>query len=161
MRIRLLALAFLAATPALAEDHDHDHDAHVAEAEGVRVVHAWTPAVRAGADALLYMEIENRSDAEALLTGASALGEPLELVGFAYGADGEIWRALPGLPVPAGGEVRLEPQVLALRLAAVPFDLVEGAGLEVEVALGDARLQAEVEIGAAGATAHSHAGHDH
>jgi copper(I)-binding protein len=157
MRACLLAFALLAAAPV----QGHDHEPHVAEAEGLRVVHAWTPAVSAGNDLFVYMEIENGSDAAALLTGATAMGETLALFGFTYGAEGEAWRAIPGLPIPAGGSVTLEPQILALRLRGSPVDLVEGGGLDIEVSFNGAALPVLVEIGAPGATAHSHAGHDH
>lgn len=159
MRACLFALSLLASTPALAETAGHDP--HLAEIDGLRVVHVWTPATSAGSDALIYLEIENRSGAEAVLTGARAMGQTLDLVGFSYGAEGESWTVLPGLPVPVGGEVTLEPQVLALRWTSVPVDLVKGADLDIEVALGGQMLQAEAEIGASDATAHSHAGHGH
>lgn len=158
MRACLLALSILAATPVLAETDGHDH---LAEVAGLRVLHVWTPATPAGSDALLYMEIENRSASEALLTGGEAMGQPLDLVGFSYGASGESWTVLPGLPVPVGGDLTLEPKVLALRWTAIPVDLVEGTDLDIGVTLGSERLEAEVEIGARGATAHSHSGHNH
>lgn len=46
----------------LAQDHDHSH--HTAEAEGVRVVHAWTQARPAGQEVLIFMEIENAGTAD-------------------------------------------------------------------------------------------------
>ncbi|MDT8854687.1 hypothetical protein RNZ50_06510 [Paracoccaceae bacterium Fryx2] len=155
MRACLLALALFAA-PAAAETHDH-----VAEAEGLRALHVWTPATPSGADALFYMEVENTTAADALLTGGEAMGRPLELVGFSYSAAGEAWTVLPGLPIPAGAAVDLAPKVLALRWTTVPADLVAGAELEIEVVVGGHHLHADVEIGAADATAHSHAGHTH
>jgi len=157
MRACLLSLLLIVAAPAFAETHDD----HVAEAEGLRVVHVWTPATGKGSDALFYMEIENSSAAEAMLTGGEAGGQELELVGFSYGAAGEAWTVLPGLPVPAGAELDLEPKVLALRWSSVPMDLVPGAELEIEVEVGGQHLHAHVEIGEAGATGHSHAGHNH
>ncbi|AMY70428.1 copper chaperone PCu(A)C [Frigidibacter mobilis] len=161
MRACLLSLLLIAGAPAFAQTHDHSHDDHVAEAEGLRVIHVWTPATAKGADALFYMEIENSSAAEVKLTGGEAGGQELELVGFTYGAAGEAWTVLPGLPIPAGGEVDLEPKVLALRWSSIPADLEPGAELEIEVELGGQHLHAHVEIGAAGATGHSHAGHNH
>ena len=159
MRACLLSLLLIAAAPALAETHDHDD--HVAEAEGLRVVHAWTPATAKGADALVYMEVENTTAAEVTLTGGEAEGAELELVGFTYGAAGEAWTVLPGLPIPAGADLDLEPNVLALRWSSVPMDLTPGAELEIEVEVGGQHLHAHVEVGEAGATAHSHAGHNH
>ena len=155
MRSSLLALALLA-TPLMAEDSDH-----LAEANGLRVLHAWTPATAQGSDALIYLDVENTSAAEALLTGGAAMETALDLVGFSYGAGGENWTVLPGLPVPPGGGVLLEPQVLALRWQSVPQALIEGAEVEIEVMVGTETLTTHVEIGAADATAHSHAGHSH
>jgi hypothetical protein len=154
MRACLFAFALLA-SPVLAETD------HLIEANGLRVLHVWTPATSKGADALIYMDVENASAAPAMLTGGIAGAEPLDLVGFSYGASGETWTVLPGLPVPAGGEVLLEPSVLALRWQAVPMDLVEGAGVEILVKVGAETLAAHVEIGSAVATGHSHAGHSH
>lgn len=154
MRACLLAFALLA-SPVLAESD------HLIEANGMRVLHVWTPATAQGADALIYMDIENVSAAPAMLTGGIAGDEALDLVGFSYGASGEAWTVLPGLPVPAGGKVLLEPSVLALLWQAVPMDLVEGADLEILVQVGAETLVAHVEIGAADATGHSHAGHSH
>ncbi len=159
MRYRLALVAYLAASPALAESHDHD--AHVAEAEGIRVIHVWTPATPRGSDALFYMEIESSSGTDTLVTGAEARGMPLDLVGFSYGEAGESWTVLPGMPIAAGSELHLEPKTLALRWKSVPVDLIEGADLEIDVALGGHTLRVEVEIGAPTATAHSHAGHNH
>jgi len=157
MRACLLSLLLIAAAPAFAEPHDD----HVAEAEGLRILHAWTPATAKGSDALVYMEVENASAAEVMLTGGEAEGAELDLVGFTYSATGEAWTVLPGLPIPAGADVDLEPKVLALRWSSVPMDLVPGAELEIEVEVGGQHLHAHVEIGEAGATAHSHAGHNH
>jgi hypothetical protein len=159
MRSCLLALALLAAAPARAETDDHG--GHLAERDGLRILHAWTPATPAGADALFYMEIENTTAAEAVLTGGMALDGPLQVVGFRYDAGGENWTALPGLPIPAGGEVELAPRVLALRRTRLPSDLAEGADLDITIAFGDVAIVTEVEIGAADATRHSHAGHTH
>lgn len=157
MRKFLFALALFAATPMMAQDHDE----HVAEANGLRVVHVWTPATTKGADALFYLDVENASASAAMLSGGAAMGQKLDLVGFSYGTAGEAWTVLPGLPVPPGGEVLLEPNVLALRWQAVPMDLVEGADVEIEVMVGAETLHAHAEIGAADATGHSHAGHGH
>lgn len=154
MRNALLALTLLAA-PAFAETD------HLSEANGLRVLHAWTPATAKGTDALIYLDVENTSATEAMLQGGTATDATLDLVGFSYGTAGDTWTVLPGLPVPARGEVLLEPKVLALRWQAVPMELVEGAELEIEVRVGAEVLEAHVEIGAAAATKHSHAGHGH
>lgn len=159
MRACLFALALLATAPAFAETDDQN--AHLAEAAGLRLLHVWTPATAAGSDALFYMEIENTTAAEAMLTGGAAAGQKLELVGFGYGAAGESWTPLPGLPVAADARIALDPKVIALRWTAIPADLTEGTDLEITVIIGGQSLHAKVEITAAAATAHSHAGHNH
>lgn len=158
MRSLLAALTIAVLPSAVLADDDHHH---LAEADGLRVLHAWTPARAAGEEALIYMEIENRSSADAVLTGAEAMGRPLELVGFQYGSTGENWIVLPGLSIASGTRLMLEPRVMALRLAPLPQVLTEGQDLEVGVDIGGIRLDAHVEVGARGATAHSHAGHAH
>ncbi len=155
MRALLIALALLA-PPALSQTKDH-----LAEKDGLRVLHAWTPAAAKGTEALIYLEVENTSPAPTTLTGGNAMGQPLDLVGFSYGAAGEDWTILPGLPVPAGADLHLEPEVLALRWTDLPADLAEGGDLRIDVHLGPHALPVAVEIGAADATGHSHAGHGH
>lgn len=159
MRACFLVLTLLAATPAFSEAHNHG--SHLAEVEGLRVLHVWTAATPAGSDALIYMEIENTSASEAMLTGGEAQDHALELVGFTYTAAGDTWTVLPSLPVPAGAELHLEPKVLALRWSDIPASLEEGADVDIEIEISGYHLAAEVEVGAANATAHSHAGHNH
>lgn len=156
MRYALLVL-LLAAGPGLAAD---DH-AHVAEAEGLRVVHAWTRASDTG-EALVFAEIENRSTAERILTGAKAEDAAMgEVVGFGYANGTPVWTVLPGVPVIAGGDLHLEPNVLALRLGGLSAPLEEGGHLDVVFVFEGLEIAAEAEILDAGARAHSHAGHGH
>lgn len=144
---------------ALAQDHDHSH--HTAEAEGVRVVHAWTQARPAEQEVLIFMEIENAGSADISLTGGTAMGQPLEVAGFSYAGGVERWTALPRLPIPAGGDITLAPREIALRAAALPESLNPGDDLEIELHLDAIHLHAHAEVGTADAAAHSHAGHDH
>lgn len=159
MRTCLFAFALLAANPVFAESHNHD--THLTEAAGLRLLHVWAPATRAGSDVFFYMEIENTTDAEVMLTGGEVMGQKLDLVGFTYTAAGDRWMRLPMLPVAANAEVDLEPNVLALRWTATPDNLSEGAELKIEVEIGGQHLHGQVEVTAANATAHSHAGHNH
>ncbi|MDO5631255.1 MAG: hypothetical protein Q4G22_05385 [Paracoccus sp. (in: a-proteobacteria)] len=159
MRRSLIALS-LALFPAIAPaGGDHAH--HVSEADGLRLLHVWTPARSAGEEALIYLELENLSGADTALTGGAALAQPLQVVGFQYGSSGERWVVLPALPLTAGHKVALEPRVLALRLDRLPRALTAGDALEIAVQIGDVHLDAHAEIGARNATAHSHAGHVH
>lgn len=156
MKKHLALLACLIATPALAEDESHHH----ASAGGIHVEHAWTPAT-GGPTALIYMDIENENGAEAILRGGDSNGRKLEIVGFQYSGGQESWQPLAFLPIAAGSEVKLEPRVLALRLDLAGSPLREGGELDMHVFVNDVEIEVHAEIGAAGATAHSHAGHEH
>lgn len=153
----LLAALALAAAPLAAQDGH----SHLAEADGLRIIHAWTPATT-GAEALIYMEIENGSDSLVTLTGAETEdGLTAELVGFTYKDGVEAWQVLPEMPIAAGQHLDLAPRTLALRLAGLGAPLTRGDEIEIEVMFGDLHLDVHVEVEAAGATAHSHAGHSH
>lgn len=156
MRYAILAL-LLSAGPGIAAD---DH-AHVAEAEGLRVVHAWTRATSTG-EALVFAEIENRGAAERRLTGAEAEGATVgAVVGFSYANGTAAWTVLPGVPVAAGEDLHLEPDVLALRLGGLGAPLTEGGHLDVIFVFDGLEIAAEAEILDAEARAHSHSGHSH
>ncbi|MFN3273270.1 MAG: copper chaperone PCu(A)C [Paracoccus sp. (in: a-proteobacteria)] len=155
--IPLVAALILTAAP-LAAQHGHDH---LSEADGLRILHAWTPAT-SGPEALIYMEIENGSDHALTLTGAETEdGQRADLVGYEYVNGVETWQVLPEMPVAAGQHLDLEPRGLALRLSNLTAPLAEGDELEIEVMFGDLHLDVHVEVEAAGATAHRHAGHSH
>lgn len=161
--IAAAVVAFALAGAAFAQDHMHDEDEehHVSELNGVRTVHAWTRAT-SGPDALVFVSIENNSPNEVVLLGGECeCAASVELVGFEL-KDGEpAYTPLPGVPVRAGGELALEPNGLALRLSGLSAALVQGGELEMEVELSVGHLDVHVEIGAADATQHSHAGHRH
>lgn len=166
--IRTIAIAAVAAVfvslgAAVAQDHDHDHDGdhHVSELNGVRTVHAWTRAT-SGPDALVFVEVGNRSAADAVLLGGECeCAASVELVGFEL-KDGEgVYTPLPGVPVGPGHELMLEPEGLALRLTGLTAPLVQGGEIEMEFAFDIGHLDVHVEIGAANAKQHSHAGHKH
>lgn len=155
MRPLFIALA-LALPLAAAAQHSH-----LAEAEGLRILHAWTPAT-AGPEALVYMEIENEGTAPRTLTGAATdIAAAAEVVGFTYAGGAEAWQPLGTMVIPAGRHLDLAPRGLALRLSGLTAPLAEGDDLDIEVQFGDLHLEVEVEVAAADATAHSHAGHNH
>ena len=158
MRLPALLTALSVATsPALAQDGH----AHLSEADGLRIVHAWTPAT-SGTDALVYMEIENGTDSPVTLSGAEAPdGTRADLVGFTYADGTETWQVLPEMPIAAGQHLDLAPRSLALRLSGLAAPLTEGDEIEIEVLFGDRHMDVHVEVEAEGATAHSHAGHSH
>jgi periplasmic copper chaperone A len=66
------------------------------------------------------------------------------------------------MPIPAGSELDLEPNALFFKLEGLKQALVEGEDYEVEVHFAEAGSGlVEVEIEAADAIQHSHAGHAH
>lgn len=163
IRAAVLSLALLA-TPAFAQEvHDghEDHDDHVAEANGIRALHAWTNAT-SGSTALMYVEIENGSDAEVILTGGETeIAQSVELVGL-QNSGGELsYTAIPEMPIAAGSEMVLSPNGLALQLNGLSEALVEGEHFHIDIEFGDIHLDTSVEIQSATATQHSHAGHNH
>lgn len=154
--MRLILLLIALAAPVSAQEHGH-----VAEADGLRVVHAWTPATDSS-DALVYMEVENRGDGPVTLTGAAAeAAGSAALVGHALNDGETTWTPLPGVPVDAGGELRLEPNVLAIRLTNLQAPLEEGTRLDMTLLFEDVVLPIGVTVEPEGATKHAHAGHVH
>lgn len=158
MRILPLVVALILTAAPVAAQRSNDH---LAEADGLRILHAWTPAT-IGREALIYMEIENGSNLAVTLSGAETEnGQRAELVGFAYAVGVETWQVLQEMPIAAGQRLELAPRGLALRLSDLHAPLAEGAELVIEVVFGDLNLDVHVEVEAEGATAHGHAGHSH
>ncbi|WP_185983091.1 copper chaperone PCu(A)C [Aureimonas mangrovi] len=159
LRASLLSLS-LFATAAFAQDQD-GHDHHLAEAGGLRAVHAWTNAGD-GPDTLVYMEIENRSGREATLTGAhSDVAASATLVGL-RNEGGELRMAeIDRMPLPDGSQLQLSPNGLAIRLSAMEGPLARGDSFDLTLTFGDADLDVHVDVEAGNATQHSHAGHAH
>ncbi len=124
-------------------------------------VHAWTRAT-SGDTALVFVEIENGSDAIVLIEGGhSDDAEQVELVGFRL-KDGEpVYEPVASVPVGAGKEMVLAPERLALRLSGLTKPLGEDGELEMEIVLDIGELDVHVAVEAANATQHSHAGHNH
>jgi len=157
IRVTLFALALLA-TPAMAQD-GHDH--HVAEADGLRAVHAWANATTAST-ALVYADLENTSGHAATLIGAEAeIAASAQLVGLENAAGELRYVPIPEMPLPAGSEIVLAPNGLAIQLSGLTAPLIEGETFEIAFEFGDTHLSATVDIHSATATRHSHAGHQH
>jgi copper(I)-binding protein len=65
------------------------------------------------------------------------------------------------LPVAPETEMMLAPQGVALRLDGLSRDLAEGDSFNVTVSFAQSDVALTVEVEAADATQHSHAGHAH
>lgn len=145
------------AVPAIAQDHDHE-----ASAGNLTIVHPWARAASAGGETMVFFEIENAGAAVDLTGAETAVATSVELVGAALGADANQTVQPVGAVSIASGDFVLEPNGLGFLLTGLTQDLVQGEDFELEVEFADGtHIHAHVEIEAADATQHSHAGHAH
>ncbi|MHA7776552.1 copper chaperone PCu(A)C [Roseibium sp. M-1] len=142
-------------------EEGHDHGDHEGSAEGVHAVHAWIQAT-SGGTALVFVDIDNNSDqAVKLLGGHTDAARSVELVGFVL-KDGEPgYDALPPVPIQPGKELLLTPNGLALRLNGLKRTFQQGEDFEIEIEFDFGHFDMQVQVEAADATRHSHAGHQH
>ena len=159
LRPALVALlCLLPLQPVLAED-EHDH---VASVGSLSVVHPWARAAAAGGDTLVFFEIDNGGAAVQLAGAATAVAAGVEIVGATLGNDGTLTYQSVGPVQIAPGHFALEPEGLGLRLSGLTQALVQGDDFALTVNFGTgAPLDLHVEVEAADAKAHSHAGHSH
>lgn len=184
--IPLALLIALVGQPVLAENHGHDsahedkhthehhdndehaeheneanNDAHLSTMGDLRLLHGWTRATRDDS-ALVFVEIENAGTTPVTLTGVTTdLAKSATLVGFTLKEGEPSYPELPALPVAPSTEMVLVPQGVALRLDGLSRDLVKGDSFEVIVTFEEGEVAVNVEVEAADATQHSHAGHAH
>jgi len=157
LRAILVSLALLASPAAAHEDHAD----HLAEAGGLRAVHAWANAT-SGPEAMVYLDLSNVSDAPAVLTGAqSEIAASAGLVGLSNEGGRLRFEPIPQMPIPPGGAISLSPNGLAIRLDGLTRPLAEQDRFTVTLDLAGAPLPVTVEGHSATATRHSHAGHQH
>ncbi|MFN3615277.1 MAG: copper chaperone PCu(A)C [Rubrimonas sp.] len=175
----LLALALLpllAAAPAPAQHghghghghgHAHDHgrgaagDDHVAEGAGLRVLHGWTRAADGG-EALVFAEISNVSGGMVRITGAdSPAAAAAEIVGFQLIDGRESHAPVGAIDLGPDEAVTMAPFGLAVRLTGLRGPLRRGETLPLTLLTADGAVEIVVEVEAADARQHSHAGHNH
>jgi copper(I)-binding protein len=144
------------------DDHGHGDDAHLAEAGGLRLVHAWSRATDSD-ETLVFVEIANTGEStRSLIGGGSPHAVAAEVVGFRLVDGTPTYQPLPEVPIAPGAEMTLAPEGLALRLTGLDAALDEGGALPVTFAFDDGlEIQATAQIEASNATRHSHAGHMH
>jgi copper(I)-binding protein len=153
----LLPLILIAgfALPAQAED------AHLAAAGDIRIVHPWARAASVGGETLVFMEIENLGATDRLLGAQTALAEDVHIVGLTLSGDTVSVTEIGAVDV-RPGDFHLDPGGLALELHGLTADLVAGTHFDLVVTFETAgAIALEVEVEAADATQHSHAGHSH
>ncbi len=188
MRALPLILALLAA-PAFGQDdhgHDHDHehehehehehdehaegahhdghdddDAHLSEVDGVRILHAWTPATRRG-PAPIYFEFENERDEPVFVTGgATDHGDAATVMGVSLTAGGAPV-TLGEMEVQAGDDVDFDAQGVFLMLSEIDDPLEEGQSFPLDITIEPVgTVEVQVDVLAEDATRHPHAGHVH
>jgi copper(I)-binding protein len=157
-RIAFAAALALAPFPSVAGE---GHDDHLSTLDGLRAVHAWSRATD-GDIAFVFVEIENEGDAPvAIQGGETAMAETVELVGFALSDGQETYTPVAAVPVGAGRELHLEPDGLALRLTGLTGPLEEGSEFDLDLVTSIGTMELHVEVEAADATQHGHAGHNH
>lgn len=157
--LRPFLLLLLVSTPLAAQDHAHsDHEASLG---GITVIHAWTRATGQGEHAVVFFEIEN-AGGPATLSGAEATNSAsVEVVGATMGADGVMaYQPVGEFQLPSG-EFDFDPNGLGLRLNGLTAELKQGDHFPLHLLIGDGELEISVEVEAADAVAHSHAGHSH
>ena len=151
--LRALLIAALPLAATAQEDH-------LAEVEGVRVLHAWTSA-GAGDTAQVYMEIANEGDAPANVVAARAEGaEMATFVASPARAEGGVPETLDGILLPPGVETVLQPDGLYVLLHGVEAPREEGGAIEITLVLEpQGEMEVHVDVEAEDATQHSRAGH--
>lgn len=152
------------------EDHPHDDDHHhedefadhKVELDGVTILHAWTQATE-GDSARVFMEIENTGDVAVALHGAEAHGmaDSITLMASPIKADAAP-ETIGEIDIAPGVEMELVPTGLYLALEGLTEPLHQGDSFEMHVEIAPlGEIEVVVEVEAANAKQHSHAGHAH
>ncbi|QPH54701.1 copper chaperone PCu(A)C [Pontivivens ytuae] len=143
------------------EEHAGDDDGHLSEVEGVRILHAWTPATRRG-PAPIYFEFENERDAPVMVTGgATDHGEAAAVMGVSLTAGGAPV-TLGEMEILAGDDVDFDAQGVFLMLVEIDEPLEEGQSFPLDITVEPVgTIEVQVDVLAADATRHPHAGHVH
>lgn len=118
-------------------------------ATGLEAGAAWSRAARRGGTGVLYLQLRGAPEGDDTLLGLTAAVSPrAEIHRTVQRGDLVSMEALPeGLPVPAGGQVALEPGGLHVMLLDLAEDLQAGQSIEVLLHFdraGDLPLQVPV-----------------
>ncbi|MEM1361051.1 MAG: copper chaperone PCu(A)C [Pseudomonadota bacterium] len=164
MRSVLTALSILLAGAAFASDTEpsHDQDAHKAEAGGVVILHPWAQATT-GTFVRIYMEIENENHDAVTLMGGDAHGVAESVLVYAAPVKpGAAPKAIGDLVIAEESHMELTPGGVYLQLDGLKHPLAKGDRFEMHVEIAPiGEMEVIVEVEAANATQHSHAGHAH
>lgn len=134
---------------------------HVFRANGISIEHPWARAAAAGGETLVFMDIDNEGAADTLTGGISDAAGDVHIVGITL-SNGETGvQEVGAIAVPAG-HFHLDPGGLALELHGLTRELKQGEHFDLTVTFANAGpIAIEVEVQAADAKQHSHAGHSH
>ncbi len=152
----LLVASVWVLTPVHAEE-----DEHVATVGDIRIVHPWARAAAAGSDTLVFMDIENKGATDRMLSVETGKAGNAEIAGITM-KDGNTTTTPLGTVDVGSGETMLDPGGMAIVLHDLTEDLVKGEDFQLTVRFEKSgAVELDVEIEAADATQHSHAGHAH
>lgn len=167
MNLKCLSLSIglaLVPTGLFAQGHDehaHDDHGHEAAAGAITVSHPWARAAASGEDTLVFMEFVNSGEADTLESVSSDLAAEAGIVGVSFSAGDMQTIPFEQFEIPAG-EFDFDPAGVAILLTGLNQDLAQGDVFELELDFHHAgSLHVDVEVEAANATEHSHAGHSH
>ena len=157
----LALLLSVAATSAAASDVD-SHDDHLAEADGVRILHAWTTPPVDG-EVRIYLDIENEGDVDITLVGAEVHGgKDAVVAGLDFKRQGMPSIEIGEFPIPAGTDLRLSPTGPFLLIDGLDPVPVAGASFDMHLKLEPlGEVEVHVDVEAEGTMEHPHAGHNH
>lgn len=156
-----IALPTLLLLACLSTASAEEHDEHVSLAGDIRIVHPWTRAAKAGDNALVFMEIDNGGKTDTMASASSEAAASARIVGMTLKDGAMAAQEIGPLEIPEG-DFDLDPGGVAIELVGLRSNLAQGDEIEVELRFetaGEVHLHVEVE--AADAVQHSHAGHTH
>ena len=159
-----LALGLAAPVAQAGDGHAHSHgtDHHKTEVAGIAIVHGWARATRSG-ETQVFLELRNGTGGEVTLTGAHVPGSAAraQVMGAPLKAGGDPV-ALGAFAVAAGLEFELDPEGVYLHLSGLDAALEQGTTLPLVLELDPVgEVEIVIDVEAANARQHSHAGHDH
>ena len=125
------------------------------------MTHPWARAAAAGAETMVFLEIDNDGETDTLEGASSEVAGEIAIVGFSMAEGRQTYVDVGPVEVDAG-EFEFDPFGLGLRLSGLTRQLQQGDTFSMTLdfaATGPVEITVEVED--ADATQHSHAGHAH
>jgi copper(I)-binding protein len=150
------------------DDHDHDdehghddHDDHAAGAGDLTITHPWARATAAGGTTMVFLEVVNEGETDTLEGAQAAIAEAITIVGFSMVDGRQSYEEVGPVEIDRGA-FDFDPFGLALELSGLQQALNQGDRFPLVLDFANAGpVEVMVEVEAANATEHSHAGHSH